>query len=73
MPTGYNTAKERGTGGTSAASVVDRGARVEFLVCALTSPEEAGFASTIQTCGSPTLPDFCHHLHCAHDGRSEQW
>ena len=41
-PTGYKTAKERGTGSEKAASAVDGNGKTEFLLCALTFPEEQG-------------------------------
>jgi hypothetical protein len=41
-PMGYRTAKERGTGGEKAASAVGGRKTTEFLLCALTFPEETG-------------------------------
>ena len=41
-PSGYKTGKERGTGSERAASAVDGGPKVEFLLGALTFPEETG-------------------------------
>jgi hypothetical protein len=41
-PMGFRTAKERGTGGEKAASAVDGRKTTDFLLCALTFPEETG-------------------------------
>ncbi len=41
-PKGYKTVKEQGTGSEKAASAVDGRKTTEFLLCALTFPEETG-------------------------------